>query len=193
MNKKLAKAIRILSAPPIPAAGLFLFFRIRGDLSPAEFLTGILLIGFLPFSVYLLVRERDRQRRLAFILSAAGYCLAFLLSQILKFGRIAKIIITTYFFSALFLILLNKFVKRKASGHACGVTGPMLMMVQYGGPAFLIPCVVFFYLAVRSSLDLGRHTAKELVLGSLSCLLAMMLAYLLLSPLWIAGSTGIMA
>ena len=46
------------------------------------------------------------------------------------FNTIVKIIYLEYLFCGITMLVFNKLFKLKASGHACGVIGPMLIIVD---------------------------------------------------------------
>ena len=71
------------------------------------------------------------------------------------------------------MLVLNKVFKLKASGHACGIVGPVLMMLYF---RMFIPAVAGMFLILPvfvSSLKTKRHTAPQLLGGSLIPLAAL--------------------
>ncbi len=68
-------------------------------------------------------------------------------------------------FSGAFLFFINRGLEIKASEHACGISGPITLLINLIGFNFvwlylLIPLVFW------SRIKLGRHTLKELVIGT---------------------------
>lgn len=73
------------------------------------------------------------------------------------------------------LAFINKIVKVKASGHACGVSGPITLLYHFlGVPAlwlFLLLPIVFW-----ARINLKRHSFKDLVTGTLVGILSTVIA-----------------
>ena len=64
------------------------------------------------------------------------------------------------------MLLLNKVFKVKASGHACGIVGPMLLFIYFG---LYIPAIVGTVLVLPvyiSSVRTKQHTLPQLIGGS---------------------------
>ena len=64
------------------------------------------------------------------------------------------------------MLLLNKVFKVKASGHACGIVGPMILFLYFGlyipaivGTALILPVYI-------SSVRTKQHTLPQLIGGS---------------------------
>lgn len=191
-KESIAKMIRIVTAPPILVTALILILSMsRDDIfrGMGEILISILLFGIVPVFAYPLQRilpawkERGRegQRNLAFALNLAGYTSALILGYLSGAGKNLKLIDITYFLSVVILTIFNKFIHIRASGHACGVTGPLLLLMYFTGGAALLPCLVIGAATVWSSLELGRHTRQELAYGAGVCLIAFF------SARWILG------
>ena len=108
---------------------------------------------------------RETERKMAFIMTGLGYALLLVPTLLCGFSKQLKIVCITYVLSVIILMFFNKVIKLKASGHACGVFGPLLIFVYVGGAPMLVPCLAVLALMAWSSLRLGRHTPKELVLG----------------------------
>lgn len=185
-----ALLIRILSVPPVLAVILMLslwvgrrdYFRSGAELAAALLCLAGLPLAAYPLSVWLPAarsRGREGQRDLAFLLSALGYgcCWAY---GLLAASRPALLFIfATYVFSVLYLLLFNKLLKLRASGHACGITGPMLVLCTlFGGWCYPL-CLAGYGTIFWASIKVGRHTVKEFLLGTLCCILAAGSAWLL--------------
>lgn len=168
--KKTAKAIRIITAPPLLALALFtLMFSVRRDIFPLRaYIIGVLLIAVLPTFAYVFKRERESQRRLAFVLSGVGYAAAFALGCALHLEGGTMFVFLSYLMSATVLTLFNKVLRIRASGHACAVAGPAtLAYCIFGIKAFLI-CLPVYVASFWASLYSKRHTASQLIFGTLS-------------------------
>lgn len=188
-----AKIIRAVTVPPVMVLVLLLilFFHDAGVFSsPQELLLSILLLSLLPLMGYPLSyllpkyksRGREGQRNLALILSLGCYSGALLYGLLTKVSRNLFLIFSLYFLSVSVLILFNKVIGIRASGHACSLTGPMLLFIYFFGSISILPCVLLFGAILWASLTLKRHTLKELGFGALSAAIAFVLS--LLPPAW---------
>ena len=77
-----------------------------------------------------------------------------------------KIIYLEYLLCGIGMLLLNKAFKVKASGHACGIVGPMLLFIYFG---LYIPAIVGTVLVLPvyiSSVRTKQHTLPQLIGGS---------------------------
>ena len=172
-----AKIIRCVAIPPtfvaILSVLMYLFkpeaFRNVWDLTVL-----IIALAVLPALAYPLAaiipyfREKGRSgsRTLAFIGSTVGYIGGAVYSAVSGATGDLKFIFFGYLIALYALTMLNKVFKVKASGHACGILGPMLYMVYFFGLIWLIPFTVIAALVVWSSIYRKSHTAKELLLGA---------------------------
>lgn len=184
---RFAKFVRIISAPPFPAA-LFVLILYY---SPKEIVTErIQLIAMLvclsavPIAAYpisaLLHMDRSKQRTLSMAFSFAAYSVLALLSICLKWDYNVRLISLTYFASVLWLLIFNKLFKLKASGHSCAVTGPGVMSCILLSVKYLPVCLLLYTVVLWASLKTKRHSLKEYLLGSLCFILANVAAYLVL-------------
>ena len=176
MNK-LSFIIRKITVPPVFAASLLIIAYI---IYPHYFgsiwhmLGGLVFLCILPLLAYPLQKYiphfkdkgRDGQRSLAMIFSAVGYLLGTLVAFITGAPMELKIIYLEYLLCGIAMLVLNKVFKLKASGHACGIVGPVLLMLYF---KMYIPAVVGTLLIIPvyvSSLKTKRHTAPQLIGGS---------------------------
>lgn len=188
MNK-LNKIIRLLTIPPIMAAALFLILGVYGILSPIDSALGILFIAVLPVLSYPLQpiipyfkdRGREGQRNLAIVFSVVGYVLGCILALIFNAPiNTVVFIYLDYLLSGILIAVFNKAFHLKASGHACGIVGPVAMLLYYGlylpaaiGAVLVIPVFI-------SSIMMKRHTFLQLLGGSaitVSALLFLMIFF----------------
>jgi hypothetical protein len=177
-KNKLAKFIRAVAIPPtfvsILTVSLYFLnpnaFRHVGDL-----IVTITSLALLPILAYPLAKilppfkEKGRtgSRSLAFITSAIGYIVGTLYAFISGAANDLKFIFCGYLFALIFLTAFNKILKLKASGHACGILGPLLYAVYFFGLGWLIPCAAVGCAVVWASVYRGSHTPKELLLGGM--------------------------
>jgi len=178
MAGKVAKAVRVMTIPPVLVMALLTvlltnfneFYRGVGDYLAA--LTFLMIIPTLAYPVQMLhpvwrLEGRDRQRRLAFVFSVAGYSSGLLLAILNHTMPKLLIIYVGYLTSVLFLTIFNKGFKIHASGHAAGITGPLLYFAVFS-KIWLVPVAALLYVAIIwSSIKMKRHTASEFLLGTL--------------------------
>ena len=183
MNQKIiAKVLRILTIPPVLVSAMLaiIFFmsdKAFGNIS--DFLAAVICLALIPTLAYPLQpiipgfkgKGRDGQRALAFVTSAIGYITGFAYALISRATNEFKFIVTAYLLSVVLLLIFNKIFHLKASGHACGVLGPLLFAVYFMGWVWAIPCAVIAVAVVWSSIVLGRHTPRDLCLGG-ACAIA---------------------
>ncbi len=87
-----------------------------------------------------------------------------------------KVIYFTYFFSGVLILVFNKLLKIKASGHACGVVGPMEILVYCLGPWALLGMLILSFV-YWASLKMERHTVSQLCWGSVIPVVALFISY----------------
>ena len=187
MSKKtIAKTVRVVTIPPLLVSFLFVilyfgrpdFFRGIFDL-----IAGITFLAIIPTLAYPLQpiipgfkdKGRKGQRTLAFITSGIGYIGGILYAVISGVSNELLLIFASYFVSVIVLTVFNILLKRKASGHSCGVVGPLIFTVYFLGWGWLIPCVLLAGAVAWSSVALKRHTPNDLLLGGLSAAFAFMI------------------
>ena len=189
-SEKIAKCIRVVTVPPLMAAVLvWILAAVRpesfmlksGPALMLLFLTGLPALAYPMSGLIPRIRKagRDGQRALAFILSGIGYICGFLYGLFGPCSKEELLIYGIYLISVILLLVFNKLLHIKASGHACSVTGPLVLACwflksQGAAVGFITGGAIFW-----SSLKLKRHTIKELSLGSLLCLTAAALSYIL--------------
>ena len=186
-KERIAKAIRVLSVPPVMVSVLILILAFSKDgifRSALEIVITIVLLGFVPILAYGLQKilpgfkeqGREGQRKLAFITNLVGYSAAFLWALIADVENALLLICLTYFFSVVFLTICNNGLHYRASGHASSFTGPLVLLIYFFGWKVIIPCLVIAALIIWSSIYLKRHTVKEIVGGIVVCLLSFALS-----------------
>lgn len=181
MDDKLAKVVGIITVAPIVSILVTIWLWLS---NPSYFLNSIgwfwfslAFLTFIPISAYLLqfaipaIRAQGRvgERKLAFIMFVASYFVGSVLCLVLQAPRLVTCILCSYFLSGFILLLINRFLKFAASGHACGMAGPLFFLAfLVRGTSwwmlFLIPLV--FWARIKQ----GRHTFGQLVAGTLTSL-----------------------
>ncbi len=180
-KKQAAKTLRVVTIPPLLVAVMLTLLYIFTPTffhSPLDFVMGIFSLAVIPTLAYPLQRfipkykdgGREAQRKLAFIFSPIGYAIGFAYSLIANTSVELKFIFGTYLASVIVLLIFNKVFHFKASGHACGVFGPLIHTVYFLGFPWLIPCAIAVWGVVWSSLYLMRHTKNELFWGGMTAM-----------------------
>ena len=184
MKQHLAKAIRIATVPPIGAA--ILITLLWTSYPPYHALGALFCLAVLPALSYLVwvsippLRRRGRplQRKLAVLFSVVGYGLGLGLALGLGGSRVELCINLCYCFSGA-LIALTSALGLRSSGHAAGVAGPIAVLSLWKSPWYLLGAGVMGAV-VWSSLQLKRHTPRELLLGALYPTVCALVLFLLL-------------
>lgn len=182
--QKIAKAVRILTTPPIFAALLctLLFLLLDGSFASAAhyaaavgFLTGLPLLAYPIAAAVPSLRKKGRaaQRNLALIFSVVGYVGGFLFAVLGGGAPVEKVLFGTYLISGIALALCTV-LHFKASGHTCGLSGPVAMLSMFVSPWFLCGYSLLTTV-VWSSRKLGRHTPMQLFVGTLIPIAAMLI------------------
>ena len=176
MNR-IATIIRKLTIPPTFAVILLLtaYIAYPNEMGSVWYvLGGILCLAVLPAMAYPLQKYipgfkdkgRNGQRTLAMIFSFIGYLLGAALAYILNAPNTVKIIALEYLFCGITMLICNKVFKFKASGHACGVIGPIFMMAYLGLYIPALVCTLFVIPVFAASIQTKQHTAPQLLGGS---------------------------
>jgi hypothetical protein len=175
--------IRVITVPPVFAAILLMLILILRPSEAGELyhiLTGILCLTVLPLLAYPLQRfipvfkdrGREGQRTLAMIFSCIGYVLVVATAYALNAPVTLKMIYWEYLLCGIGILISNKLIKIKASGHACGIVGPVVMLLYLGMPICSVIAALISVPVFVSSIKTRRHTVSELVAGSvIPCLM----------------------
>lgn len=191
--KKIYYFSRIITVAPIMALATLLILQLCTPAVTGSWLNTALGIVFLsvfpalayaiqPLIPYFRKKGRDGQRDLAIIMSVVGYIGSTVSSIILDAPDKLKVLFVTYLLSGIIMLLLNKVVKVRSSGHACGVAGPIFYLIFIYGWIGLsgLPLLALTY---WSSLKMKRHTLSELIIGTLIPLAALLISILLVGLL----------
>ena len=175
--KKSLKIIRILTVAPIMAFCLFtLTYICKNEYFSTvwQYIYSIFCLSVLPMLAYPLQRfipgfcgrGREGQRSLAIIFSVIGYVLCCIFGLIFTQSIELWMITVTYLLSGVCIFISSKVFKFKISGHACGVFGPVGVLLYFG---LFIPAAIGILLGALvyyASLKSGRHTLPELIAGT---------------------------
>lgn len=98
-------------------------------------------------------------------MALTSYIVGTIICIILRAPTNLIIIFSSYLLSAVVLTFVNKVLKFKASGHTCGISGPMTLFIYFIGEkawyAIILIPIVFW-----SRIKMRRHTIKELIAGT---------------------------
>lgn len=186
----LAHAVRIVSVPPVMVGILLiLLFTLRHDVfaSPAELIASLTGLTFLPILAYpvsvaipaIRKKGREGQRSLAMYFSTVGYIGVFVYGLVAHVGVGLMHIYAGYLFSVIIILVANKIFKVRVSGHACSVSGPLVYSGYFLGPWGIIVGAACWGLILWASLVMKRHTFREFVYGTLTCLFSFAVGWLI--------------
>jgi len=175
---RIAKIIRIITVAPLMALILLtsLFFVLPEELGGIHFylisvicLTVLPLIGYplQPFLPYFKSRGRDGQRTLAIIMAVLGYFCSIIYAAVFQAPKMVWVVYLLYLLSGIGIMFFNKVLKVRASGHACGVVGPVLLASYYLGKKVFALAIFLIAIVFWSSLKMKRHTKSQLFWGSM--------------------------
>lgn len=190
MNK-LAKVIRTITVAPISAVliSVFIYFFLPEAFNNiSELFIAIFALGFLPIISYPIQRRfhlikgepRDAERKLAFVFCIAGYIIGALISICFNIPVLQKLLYMTYFFSGVIMILFNFVLKIRASGHMCGVSGPIAVAIYLFGWQHILLFIILLGLVWWSSIRLKRHEKRELIVGFLIPIISMLISIVII-------------
>ena len=186
----LAYIVRIISVPPVMVGILLvLLLTLRDDVfaAPAEFivsLCGLTVLPILAYPVSVLIpairkKGREGQRSLAMYFSTVGYLGVFVYGLIAGVGDGLMHIYAGYLFSVVIILIGNKVFKVRISGHACSVSGPLVYSGYFLGIWGIVVGLVCWFAILWASLVMKRHTLKEFILGTLTCLVSFTVGWLI--------------
>ncbi|MGX8704158.1 MAG: hypothetical protein ACSW8H_06895 [bacterium] len=177
-----ARVIRILSIPPVMATGLVILLALKAETfrSPAEIALTILFLAIFPVLAYPLsaiipsvrAKGREGQRNLAFITTAVGYLLGMIYGIFISRNPSLIMLYGIYLLSVILLLIANKLLRLRASGHGCSVTGPLFFLGYFLGPIGLALGSALFAFILWASVVAKRHTVREFISGACICLLS---------------------
>ena len=183
-----AHILRICSVPPLMVITLILLLTFkRNDIfvNLTDTVMAIICLAVIPALAYPLsvqipsLREKGRegQRSLAFVLSAVGYVLGFFYGLFRAESPLLTLIFTTYLVSVICLLLCNKVLKVRASGHACSVAGVLMISALFLSRIGVIASLAAYVLILWASVTSGRHTVREYLTGTACCAAALLISW----------------
>ncbi len=185
---RLCKLVRTLTIAPLMAAlTLGLMYLLHPDIfgGIGAYLMSLLFLCVLPIAGYPLQpimpyfknKGREGQRNLALLMALVGYVGGLIYCAAGQVPDTLVFIFVSYLFSGLGVVILNKVFKVRASGHACGICGPMMLMMRLVSPWALLGLSLLVFVGYTSVL-MKRHTAKEFMLGALIPVVVVLLSFL---------------
>ena len=183
-TSKVAKLVRIATLAPIMAlVALTILMGTTKDVFHYVWDYGfaVAFLVILPILAYPLQplipsykdKGREGQRQLAIVMAVLGYIGGIIVALTTTIPEKLKIIYFTYFISGVLIMVFNKLIKVRASGHACGVVGPMALLVFCIGPFALVGLIVLL-VVYWASLKMERHTISQLFWGSVIPVVALL-------------------
>jgi MFS family permease len=187
---KAARIIRIITVAPIMAiAALSILFGLKPEIFGGvfQYIISVIFLTVFPLLAYplqpiipsLSKKGRDGQRKLAIIMAVCGYLFGIISALCFNAPKTIWLIYLTYFISGIGIALFNKALKIRASGHACGVVGPIALLIYFLGAWGLIGAVIIipvFWACIK----MKRHTLPQLIWGSIIPIAAFLLSLLLI-------------
>lgn len=186
MIGKISKVIRVMTVAPLMAFTLlttlwFLNNEWFGGLH--NYILSVIFLCVMPLLAYPLQpivpgfkgKGREGQRNFAIVMAVAGYVCGIIAAFITHAPREMWIIYLTYLISGLGIVLFNVFLKIRASGHTCGIVGPLVIMYVCAGAKALWGLIILA-LACISSLIMKRHTVSQLVWGGVIPIVSLLIS-----------------
>lgn len=185
-SDKTAKIIRTVTIAPIMAlAALSFVYILKPELyhGTIQYILSIVYLTILPILAYPLQpyipefkdKGREGQRNLAIIMAVIGYLCSIASAWIFHTAKAVWVIYLTYFISGIGILVFNKFLKIRASGHACGVTGPLAIVTYFFGLRALIGAIILIPV-YWACIKMKRHTMPQLVWGTIIPIIALLLS-----------------
>ncbi|MFB4213254.1 hypothetical protein ACE1TH_15295 [Shouchella sp. JSM 1781072] len=171
-----AKIIRVATIAPLMAfVSLLLLFIFEPAVYGGwfQFSFALLFLVVLPVVAYPLQpivpgfrdKGREGQRNFAILMGVLGYVFGILFAYVTNAPEGITMIYWIYFISGIGIVVFNKVLRIRASGHACGVVGPISFLIYFLGPIAFIG-LLLIALVYWASLKMKRHTLAELIWGS---------------------------
>ena len=187
---KIAHAVRVISVPPVMVGILLtLLYTLRDTVitTAADMVVSLLGLTVLPILAYPVAyaipayrkKGREGQRSMAMYFSTVGYVAVFVYGLLTDVGVGLMHIYAGYLFSVVIILVSNKVFKVRVSGHACSVSGPLVFSGYFLGSGGIAVGAVCWVAILWASLVMKRHTVKEFLLGTLTCLVAFTAGWLI--------------
>lgn len=172
-----AKLLRVLTVPPVLAlflvSALWIGLGSEAFRSAWRYFEAVFALCLMPLAAYpicaavpsLRARGRKAERSLAIVFSLLGYIMGTLFALFANGTRVELELYLTYIISGALLGICSFVFKFRASGHACGTSGPFAMLCYRFTPLWLLGFLLLIPV-FSSSLKLKRHSLAELIAGA---------------------------
>ncbi len=188
-KEKLAKIVRVLTAPPIIAfiTCTVAFLSIDNAFSsPIHYLASVFFLTILPVLAYpvarlipaLKKRGRETERDVAIVFSICGYIGGMTVS-VLGGTLFERRLFSIYLVSCVVLFVCN-LLHLKVSGHTCGISGPIALASITISPWWLLGYLLLVPV-IWSSIVLKRHTLIQLLSGAIVPIVAIALCFIFIA------------
>ncbi len=185
--KSFYKTIRIVTLAPIMALITILLlystdrYIFKGI---SNFIFSVIFFVIVPLLAYPLqliipkIKSKGRtgQRKLAIIMAVIGYILGIIYAIFMNITSELMLMYLVYLISGILIFIFNKILKIKASGHACGVVGPIVYL-GYFYKSYALLGIPLIFIVYYSSIKMKRHSIKELLYGSILPIIAFIISY----------------
>lgn len=178
MNRdKVAMIIRKCTLAPI-LAGIMLIiigiFQLEIYVKPAFILYTFFFLVIFPVLAYPMQKYipsfrdkgREGQRHLAMIFAFIGYLLECIVNALASATRELKFIGLVYLTVSTGLLIVNRFLHLRASGHAAGASAIVCIPVALKIYWMILPGILIILLVFLASLRMQRHTCSQLLGGT---------------------------
>lgn len=180
---KLCKIIRIITVAPLAAALAVTLLFLHGGFfaNGANFAAAIISLTVFPLLAYpvSLIKKGDERRRfqrsLAIVLAVAGYIGGLLFSLAANAADGERVLYLTYLLSGVAIAFSSFLLKKKSSGHACGIAGPVALLAYYIHPLYLLGLLLLLPVGY-ASLKMKRHTLPQLISGAVIPIVCLILS-----------------
>ena len=190
MKERVAKAIRIITVPPVlTLAMLGILYYLYGEkfATLSQLVMALILLVLVPSCAYLISNsennnqtdKRGKQRKMAFIFNLVGYLSAMIIGFFMMCTEMMMCILISYFLAVLILTFVNKVSGVKASGHACSCVLPYLILCYWSGGKVVLICLILYLGEFWASVSLKRHTVFEFISGSFVAIVVFSIVFLL--------------
>ncbi len=193
--KTFAKIIRILTVSPIMALMLCLVLYFDKNINFASlsmFFVCIACLCVLPVVAYPVEKcthifakisgqnsQRQCERKLAICFSILGYIILTIVCFATNQSSVLKQMSLTYLFSGILIFVFSVIIKINASGHVCGVVGPIVFLTHFVSLYFLF-LLLLLVPVCWGSLKLARHSKLELLCGGIIPVVSFLIAITLI-------------
>jgi hypothetical protein len=177
-KKIVTKLIRVLTIAPVMALATLCTLFLHDKAIFGETYLFALAVFFLfalpvlaypcqPITPYFKGKGREGQRNLAMVFAMLGYVAGCVTNLFLNAPASLWLIYLAYLISGALVVVINKVFHLRASAHACGIIGPMALLLYFGVYWAIIPGLTLYLLALWASVEMKRHTWQQFIGGAI--------------------------